>query len=64
MLKVITSQALSFLSSQLRIVLTYFFLAAVLNSESGITGFFGFSEVTHQRSLAFRVLVISIFHDS
>ncbi len=64
MLKVITPQALSFLSSQLRIVLTYFFLAAVLDSESGITGFSSFPEVTHQRPLAFRVLVISTFHDS
>ncbi len=64
MLKIITSQALSFLSFQLRIVLTYFFLTAVLDSESGIIGFFSFFEVIHQRPLAFRVLIISTFHDS
>ncbi len=64
MLKIITSQTLSFLSSQLRIVLTYFFLTAVLNSEFEIIDFFSFFEMTHQRSLTFRVLVISIFHDS
>jgi len=64
MLKIITSQTLSFLSFQLRIVLTYFFLTAVLNSEFEIINFFSFFEMIHQRSLTFRVLIISIFHDS
>ncbi len=63
MLKIITLQTLSFLSFQLRIVLMYFFLTAVLNSEFEIIDFFSFLEMIYQRSLTFRVLIISIFHD-
>jgi len=39
------------------------FLTAVLNSEFEIIDFFSFLEITHQRSLTFRVLIIFIFHD-